>query len=169
MKRAVSIGISIATGLLAAACGSASNGSPGGASPETGTTEPGASSAAARDVDPERGAAGVVEPGLLGAWENSSCGERKYRRRIEFFADGRFSALDEVAPCPPGAQCVWSGIVRWQGSWKIDGDLIELEPKPIEGERPLENPPDAFVVLGRDPYSIGEKTGELVCPYRGID
>ncbi len=169
MKRAVPIGISIATGLLAAACSGASNGSSGGASPEIGASEPEASPAAAPQLDQERSAAEPGEPGLLGAWENSSCGERKYRRRIEFFADGRFSALDEVAPCPPGAQCVWSGILRWQGSWKLDGDLVQLELKPIEGERPLENPPDAFVVLGRDPYSIGEKTGELVCPYRGID
>lgn len=106
---------------------------------------------------------------VIGSWENGSCGDREYNRRVNFLGSGNFTAIDAVAPCPPKARCVWSGIIRWSGSWDIDGELIRLEIKPAEGEKMPDTVPTEFVVLGRDPLSIGERTGELVCPYRRID
>ncbi|MBW2277971.1 MAG: hypothetical protein JRF63_10785, partial [Deltaproteobacteria bacterium] len=84
-------------------------------------------------------------------------------------SSGNFTAIDSVAPCPPKARCVWSGIIRWSGTWDIDGELISLEIKPAEGEKMPDTMPTEFVVLGRDPLSIGERAGELVCPYRIVD
>jgi hypothetical protein len=117
---------------------------------------------------PDEGAADD-RAGPVGSWENGSCGEREYNRRVNFLRSGNFTAIDAVAPCPPNAQCVWSGIIRWSGTWKLEGDVIQLAIKPIEGEKLPEAMPTEFVVLGRDPFSIGERIGDLVCPYRRID
>lgn len=126
--------------------------------------------------DPEPEAPTAVETStpagptdLVGSWENGSCGDREYDRRINFLGSGNFTAIDAVAPCPPKAKCVWSGIIRWSGKWYAEGDLIRLEIKPVEGEKMPDTMPSEFVVLGRDPLSIGERLGELVCPYRRID
>jgi len=119
---------------------------------------------ASLDRAPQAGAEDVI-----GSWENGSCGDREYNRRINFLGSGSFTAIDAVAPCPPNAKCVWSGIIRWNGSWRLEGDVIALEIKPIEGEKLPEVLPTEFVVLGRDPLSIGERLGDLVCPYRRID
>jgi len=106
---------------------------------------------------------------VVGSWENGSCGDREYNRRINFLKSGNFTAIDAVAPCPPDAQCVWSGIIRWSGGFEVDGDVIRLTVKPVEGEKMPDTMPTEFVVLGRDPLSIGERAGELVCPYRSVD
>ena len=106
------------------------------------------------------------ESEIVGTWENSSCGERQYRRRIDFLAGGRLDAVDEVAPCPPNAKCVWSGIIRWKGSWSLDGKEISVQIEPVESERVPELLPDGYLVLDDDPISIGEKTGEIICPYQ---
>lgn len=103
---------------------------------------------------------------ITGMWENSSCGERKYRRQINFFEDAHFDAVDEVAPCPPGKQCVWSGIVKWTGTWNLKNHVITLDIKPLKGEKPPENVPKKFAVVDDDPVSIGEINGEVICPYQ---
>jgi hypothetical protein len=57
--------------------------------------------------------AGVVDQ----RWRSERCGPRHWPRTLFFAADGGFTALDEVAPCPAGAACVWSGIDQYVGSW----------------------------------------------------
>jgi hypothetical protein len=106
---------------------------------------------------------------FVGVWENSSCGEREFLRRIELKGDGTFSAVDEVAPCPPEAKCVWSGVINWRGTWEKAGERIALSLEPVPGEKPLEFQPEGFVILAEDPVSIGEQTGELVCPFRRVE
>lgn len=105
-------------------------------------------------------------PDITCMWENSSCGERKYRRQINFFEDGRFDALDEVAPCPPGKSCVWSGIIKWTGNWTLKDRVIALEIKQQKDEKIPENAPSEFQVVDDDPVSIGELNGEVICPYQ---
>jgi hypothetical protein len=61
-----------------------------------------------------------------GLWSSASCGPRTYERRIDLNPSGTFSAQDRVSPCPPKAQCVWSGIVERKGTWKAEGDAIVL-------------------------------------------
>ena len=63
---------------------------------------------------------------LVGLWTSPRCGERSYERRLDLIAGGRFVAHDRVSPCPPGAQCVWSGIVSREGSWSVAGHTMTL-------------------------------------------
>lgn len=103
---------------------------------------------------------------VTGVFENSSCADRKYLRRIKFLEDGSFTALDAVAPCPEGAQCVWSGIIHWRGTWKMSGDVIQIIPEFSGTEKRPETVPAEFVVLSRAPVALGEKMGDVVCPYQ---
>ncbi len=63
----------------------------------------------------------MTGPTPVGDWVSTSCGERTYERRISFFgepSDRRtFEGQDRVSPCPEGAQCIWSGIVAFNGRW----------------------------------------------------
>lgn len=146
---------------LLAACGSAGVNGASGDEPRR-RPEPAATAAAEQAREP-------AAEGLTGAWENGSCGERAYRRRIEFFADGRFTAVDEVAPCPPGARCVWSGIIRWLGTWSLEGRVITITVEPAEGDKLPEMVPESFEFTGDPPATLAERIGDLVCPYRRID
>lgn len=40
--------------------------------------------------------------------------------------DGTLRVSDAVSPCPEGATCFWSGIVTRSGTWRLDGDLLQL-------------------------------------------
>jgi hypothetical protein len=158
--------------LLLAACGSAGANGRAGDEPATTATTATTEPAAPAPVEPaatDAAGNGVAVDGLVGAWENGSCGERKYRRRVELLAGGRFTAVDEVAPCPPGARCVWSGIIRWQGTWTLADGILAITVEPGEGDRLPEVVPGSFVVVSDDPPTLAERTGELVCPYRRID
>jgi len=146
---------------LLCGCGSAGANSGGGGEPEQGP-------APATPIAPRPDQGGAID-GPVGVWENGSCGERKYRRRIEFFADGRFAALDEVAPCPPGARCVWSGIIRWLGTWSMEDRRVSISVKPLEGEKLPEAVPDFFEFSPDPPATLAERTGDLLCPYRRTD
>src|SRR5688572_27968113 len=75
-------------------------------------------------------------PDLVGAWSSASCAERGYERRIELRPDGTFSAEDLVSPCPPGARCMWSGIVSCRGRWKNERVAIALTAEPVPGPAP---------------------------------
>jgi hypothetical protein len=155
--------------LLAIGCGGAAAATPESA--EAGSVTAGDAETGGGETTTSVSDAATVSPGFspVGRWENSSCGERKFLRRINFTDDGTFAALDEVAPCPPKVVCVWSGIIHWRGTWKLDGPLIRLAIEPIAGKKPPEAPPETFVVLADDPPSIGEQAGDLTCPYQLVD
>ncbi|MCP4600830.1 MAG: hypothetical protein GY847_09915 [Proteobacteria bacterium] len=103
---------------------------------------------------------------VTGEWENSSCGERKYRRSITFLEDGKFEAVDEVAPCPPDVQCIKSGIINWHGTWSLEDRSIALDIQPFEGRKMPEILPSGFVILRQDPVSVGGREGDIICPYQ---
>lgn len=63
---------------------------------------------------------------LAGTWSSPSCGARTFERVLELRGDGTFTAHDRVSPCPPGARCVWSGIVTREGTWSVAGDRLAL-------------------------------------------
>lgn len=63
---------------------------------------------------------------LLGRWVSPSCGERKYERQLSFEAESRFASLELVSPCPPGARCIWSGIVQRLGNYEQKGARVAL-------------------------------------------
>lgn len=73
---------------------------------------------------------------LVGTWLSTSCGERAYPRLITFEADGSFAAEDRVSPCPPGARCVWSGIVHRTGTYTVEGETVRLQTEPSQQQKP---------------------------------
>jgi hypothetical protein len=141
-----------------------------------GSKEPAPSAAPAPAYEMDAGAgdtaawvAEVNEDDLTAAvWQNGSCGDRKYVRKLTFNEDGTFTARDEVAPCPEGRdqQCVSSGVIDWQGRWTLAARTIRIEVEAGESGRLPDQVPDAFVVLSDSPLAIGEKRDRLVCPYR---
>ena len=107
----------------------------------------------------------LFKSGNNGTWENGSCGERKYLRKVSFEIGGRFTAVDEIAPCPPDLPCDLPGIINWSGAWSVDDKDIRIESSESPDGRMPEIVPDSFVILINEPISIGEKKGSLVCPY----
>jgi hypothetical protein len=83
---------------------------------------------------------------MAGAFEAAPCSTRAYRRSIALEPDGTFAATDLVSPCPPGARCVWSGVILWGGTWRRDGDRIVLAPD-AAGRLP-ERVPASLVIAG---------------------
>ena len=67
-------------------------------------------------------------PGVefLGDWTSPGCPGRSYARNIRFEDYGNYAAVDLVAPCPPGQDCGWTGMVGFAGIWKREGDRLEL-------------------------------------------
>ena len=63
---------------------------------------------------------------LAGTWSSASCGPRTYAREMVLLDGGTYVRVDLVSPCPPGAKCVWSGILSYRGSWAFDGTAIAL-------------------------------------------
>ncbi|SDJ54429.1 hypothetical protein [Streptomyces indicus] len=63
---------------------------------------------------------------VVGTWISPRGGaDRAYERRITFERDGRFAMQERVAPCPPRVQCVWSGIVDIDGTYRIErGEVV---------------------------------------------
>jgi hypothetical protein len=57
---------------------------------------------------------------LVGTWSSPSCGDRGYERRLTLKEDKTFRSEERVSPCPPKVQCVWSGILFWQGTFASD-------------------------------------------------
>jgi hypothetical protein len=110
----------------------------------------------------------AAKAAFSGSFESGACGARNYLRKITFHADGRFAALDMVAPCPPKARCVWSGIVDWSGTWKLAERRVALEMSALAGKQP-EHVPAEFEIMGEDPWSIAEKDGTTLCPYKKVD
>jgi hypothetical protein len=68
----------------------------------------------------------VQATALQGTWTSPSCGTRPYARVLTFEASGALHGEERISPCPPDVKCMWSGIVRWDGTWKADKDLVAL-------------------------------------------
>ncbi len=108
------------------------------------------------------GAPSAAPMSLAGAWVSDSCGERKYPRHLTFQEGGTFSSRDLVSPCPPGAACVWSGIVDRSGSFKLEGTRVTLA---VEGPDPAQGAPLA-TSLELGPDSLVEPSSGQPCAYR---
>lgn len=65
-------------------------------------------------------------PGVafVGNWTSGSCGQRDHARNLRFEEDYQWAAIDLVSPCPVGAQCAWSGLVTYAGTWaQVDKEV----------------------------------------------
>ncbi len=161
--------INLAGIALIAGCGSTSS---NGAAPENEETpsiaEESQAEVSAADTVAKKpdGKEKISSSSIIGPWENSSCADRRYRRQINFQEGDKFVAIDEVAPCPPKARCVWSGIIHWSGTWSLENDTITLKITPVKSGKAPESPPEQFIVLDANPISIGEANGDIVCPYQ---
>ncbi len=60
----------------------------------------------------------VVGVAFVGDWTSDPCPGRTYARNIYFGPDNSWAAVDLVSPCPVGKQCMWSGLVGYNGIWK---------------------------------------------------
>jgi len=87
-------------------------------------------------------------PDLSGTWSSASCGKRSYERVITVTNDGKFVADDRVSPCPPGTQCVWSGIVHRKGSYERVALTLALFPDEVEGKQAGEPFPSTLAPAG---------------------
>lgn len=116
----------------------------------------------AEQVTPAEGA----EPGrfpLPSTWASPACEGREYERQISFTGD-RFAAKDLVAPCPPGTQCVWSGIIDRVGSFSLARQQLRLLPDADAPASPQASkfPLPQHLWLGAD-GTLTEDDG--ACPY----
>ena len=68
----------------------------------------------------------------MGSWSSAGCGERSYVRELTLAVDGTFVGRELVSPCPPGAHCIWSGIVDTSGTWSRQGEVVSLAFKGVE-------------------------------------
>jgi len=67
-------------------------------------------------------------PGVafLGDWTSAPCAGRAFSRNLRFEKENTYAGLDLVSPCPPNAQCAWSGMVAYAGLWKQEGNKLYL-------------------------------------------
>lgn len=123
--------------LLLAAIGLAGCGGPKLTTPTDPSGEPTVplpTATAGPSETPVATAASTASPataGIDGAWTSPHCGSRTYER-ILTLGNGKYHARDEMAPCRPGTQCVWSGILERSGAYRIEGKelVLELEAEP---------------------------------------
>lgn len=115
---------------------------------------------------PSPPAASIVSPSLLGTWLSPSCGERAYARSLTFDADGRFTAEDRVSPCPPGARCVWSGIVLRSGTFSVEGETVRLHAEEPARKGPGMPLPDELTLTeGLVERGVGDGGVPIDCAY----
>ncbi|MCA9570816.1 MAG: hypothetical protein KC656_23405 [Myxococcales bacterium] len=87
-------------------------------------------------------------PSWAGEWHSASCGERTYPRNL-ILQDGGAATLEElISPCPPGAQCVWSGVHVIEGTWSVDGDTVKLDVSAPSGGPPAIGLPSVLTWKG---------------------
>ena len=77
--------------------------------------------------------------GVAGRYVGEPCGARTYVRNLELRADGTYEIEDRIAPCPPDAVCMWSGIVTFAGTWAETEPGVALTESPGP-ERPGSQP-----------------------------
>ena len=126
----------------------------GGAGDASHSAAPAASQVAAPpSAAPAPSASASAQPSearstLLGRWVSPSCGERKYERQLSFEAESRFASLELVSPCPPGARCVWSGIVDRAGKIERKETTLFLVPDASGGKLPGAPFPATVTIAG---------------------
>jgi hypothetical protein len=135
---------------------------------EPAAEEPAAEEPAAEEpvaAPPPQAAAGRFP--IPSEWTSPACETRSYERQLRFEGE-RFEAKDLVAPCPPGTQCVWSGIIVRAGSFSLDRKQLRLLPDtdapsaPQAGKFPL--PPHLWLAADG---TLTEDEG--ACPYTMMD
>lgn len=94
--------------------------------PSSGPVDVGAAPPAALPA-PSTRARTVKDPSWVGTWTSASCADRTYVRQIVVEAEGTFLARDLVAPCPPGARCIWAGVVERRGAWRATSEGLVLQ------------------------------------------
>ena len=113
--------------LAAAACSKPSV-EPAPAPPPTVTTPPSGSDEVSPPPAPDEPAPEQAPPPLPGAkpgppsgtYLGAACPGRAYERVVKLGSDGSIDVEDRVSPCPPGARCVWSGIVVRAGTYAVE-------------------------------------------------
>lgn len=63
---------------------------------------------------------------FVGDWTSTGCPGRTYARNLRFEPDQRWQAIDLVSPCPPGTECLWSGLTTYGGIWVQKGTDLHL-------------------------------------------
>lgn len=112
----------------------------------------------------------MVLVALDGTWESASCGSRTYPRRITFAEAANFTAEDLVSPCPKGVSCIWSGIIRRQGTYKLEKDTIELTiSKTSSGPAKVEFPTSLTLDPSHAPVEGATEGKPCVYKHAGLD
>lgn len=157
--------------LIVTVCSSACSSSPPGAGTaatvDVSPPPPADSSAPAPSATPATTASTAPVPpapsgDLAGTWSSPSCGARGYERVLDLRSDGTFTASDRVSPCPPGARCVWSGIVVREGTWASAGGRVVLTIT-RDGKGPAGQALPGSLAL--DGGGLVEDGGGQRCPY----
>jgi len=123
------LSLSAAAALLCLACGGsknppADNGDAAEPVAQEPTPDPGG------DPDGKDEHTDQTGPTPVGDWVAQPCGERDYVRHLRFGGGGErqtYEGRDLVSPCPPDAQCAWSGIVAFNGRWWGSEDGVGLD------------------------------------------
>ncbi len=137
----------------------------------TGTTPPGPDTPPGSTTPPTDPTAptGQTPPGggdasIAGTYTSPNCGARTYERKLTLNADGTFAAQDLVSPCPPGTQCVWSGIVNRQGTYTRSADGLTLK---VDGAAPPQGQPlPEKLVIDPTTKAPAEQGSGAACVYR---
>ena len=62
----------------------------------------------------------------IGDWTSTGCKSRTYARNLHITSDHGYAGIDLVSPCPPGKECMWSGIVGFAGIWKQEDRTLHF-------------------------------------------
>ena len=73
------------------------------------------------------------------------------------------SAQDLVSPCPPGARCVWSGILARAGTFSLAGSTVTLTVTEGADSKPGSPLPATMTFTGG---ALSESAGGATCAYQ---
>ena len=82
--------------------------------------------AAPPEVPAEADSISTSSTSPVGSWSSTGCGERTYERRVALLEGGTFSGQERISPCPPGANCMWSGVHSFTGQWTLAEQTVAL-------------------------------------------
>lgn len=99
---------------------------------------------------------------FVATWQSASCGERSFPRELVLNPDFTYSGTDYISPCPVDAQCIWSGIVTWNGTWSMEGPALKLTEQGEANDHGFPHPTELKHGRGME---LAEVDGEALCPY----